>query len=254
MKRPPEKTEDGIPYYGGEADGDWFDQEDVMEWRTGRLRDNWESRRLLDNTAVRVLLDRIAAEESSLIDLAAGPGLGLLPPVIRLRGGFPCMATDANGTVLKEWRQYLLQRNVRHVSFIQCSLMDLPFADGTVQAFSSMIGLSSTRSGEDGYEKALQEVYRALKSGGKLYAVEAEWTNVPDILQLFERMNMPPWQVFLQRQISWRERFRAAGFTILYEKEAEYCPLRPDDNELGAAAAAYGVKVGLRRTAYILQK
>ena len=254
FRQPPLRMDEGIPCFGGEADGDWFDDADIAQWRGGRLAANWAKSALLEHPATRPLAERIAADAPCLIDLACGPGLGLVPEVRQLCPNMPCMGVDASLAVLKEWRRFLGQRSITDISFAQCSLMALPFRDASVQAYSSMIGLSSTRSGEAGYAQALAEVYRTLAPGGRLYAVEAEWTNVPAILSLFERTGQQPWAVFREPVRTWHDRFLAAGFCIEYEQAAEVIPLRPEDNELGAAAAQYGVQVGMRRTAFILRK
>ena len=100
----------------------------------------------------------------------------------------------------------------------------------------------------------LAEIHRTLASGGKLYAEEAEWTDILAILRLFEKMDQQPWDIFRGEQHTWRERFTAAGFTVLQEQETERIRLRPEDNELGAAAAIHGIEVAQRRIAYILKK
>lgn len=250
----PLRLEGEIPVFGREQDGDYFDEADVAEWRSGRLLSNWTNRTLLDNPAIHSLLEKVAKDERWVIDLAAGPGLGLLPSLNQLRPGFPAMAVDANLPVLREWQHVLDGLGADNIAQAQCSLMALPFQNDAVRAYTSMIGLSSTRGGEEGMMTALAEVHRTLMPGGKLYAIEAEWTDVPTILGLFDKMGQQPWAIFTQEQSSWRERFLRAGFTILQEQEAECIILRPEDNELGAAAAIHGVKVGQRRTAFILQK
>ena len=251
--RTPVQTVDGMHAFGREEDGDSFDASDVAEWRGGRLLSNWTRTDLLHNPAIREMLEAAVREEYA-IELACGPGLGLLPSLHQLKPGFPGLATDANLSVLREWQRILCSLEVESIALAQCSLMALPFRDDSVQAYTSMIGLSSTRSGEAGYMTALAEIYRTLAPGGKLYAVETEWTDIPVILRLFERMGQQPWTIFLQQQSTWRERFLRAGFTILAEAEAERVMLRPEDNDLGRAAAVHGVQVGQRRTAYILQK
>lgn len=249
---PPVRAEEDISCFGSETDGDWFDETDIAEWRGGRLAANWKKSTLLENPATRCLIERIVQDEPYVIDLACGPGMGLLPEVNQLCMGFPCMATDANLSVLRAWRHVLARQS--NVTFAQCSLLALPFREGTVQAYSSYIGLSSTRSGQKGYDAAAAEVYRTLTPGGRFYTVESEWTDVPSILRLFEKMGQEPWTIFRQGHQSWRERFLAAGFRIVHEQLAEERILRPEDNDLGEAAARFGIPVGLRQTAFILQK
>ena len=252
--REPLRQEGAIPVFGREQDGDFFDEADVAEWRGGRMLSNWTNAALLENQVIRRMLEAIVRDEEYAIDLACGPGMGLLPALNQMRSGFPGLATDANLSVLTEWRRVLDGLGENNIAMAQCSLMALPFRDSSVRAYTSMIGLSSTRSGEEGVMTALAEVYRTLTPGGKLYTVEAEWTDVPTIIELFGMMGQQPWRIFLQQQSTWRERFLRAGFTIRGEAEAERIQLRPEDNALGMAAAVHGVQVGQRRTAYILQK
>ena len=252
--REPLRQEGAIPVFGREQDGDFFEEADVAEWRGGRMLSNWTNAALLENQVIRRMLEVIVWDEEYAIDLACGPGMGLLPALNQLRSGFPGLATDANLAVLTEWRRVLDGLGENNIAMAQCSLMALPFRDASVRAYTSMIGLSSTRSGEEGVMTALAEVYRTLTPGGRLYTVEAEWTDVPTIIELFGMMGQQPWRIFLQQQSTWRERFLRAGFTIREKAEAERIQLRPEDNALGMAAAVHGVQVGQRRTAYILQK
>lgn len=242
--RIPLRTEDGIPVFGRENDGDCFDEADVAQWRAGRLLSNWTEQNLLGNPATRGVLETIIREEQYAVDLACGPGMGLLPALNQLRPGFPGLATDANLSVLQEWQHVLRSLGVGNIALAQCSLMALPFSDNTVRAYTSMIGVSSTRGGKAGVRTALAEIYRTLAPGGRFYTIEAEWTDIPAILRLFERMGQQPWAIFLQQQSTWRERFLRAGFTILAEAEAEHILLRPEDNELGEAAAVHGMQIG----------
>ena len=252
--RIPLRTEDGIPVFGRENDGDCFDEADVAQWRAGRLLSNWTEQNLLGNPATRGVLETIIREEQYAVDLACGPGMGLLPALNQLRPGFPGLATDANLSVLQEWQHVLRSLGVGNIALAQCSLMALPFSDNTVRAYTSMIGVSSTRGGKAGVRTALAEIYRTLAPGGRFYTIEAEWTDVPAILALFDKMGQQPWDIFREVSPAWRECFIQAGFTILQEREMECIILRPEDNELGMAAAIHGIAVGQRRTAYILQK
>jgi len=250
----PLRTEEGIVVFGREKDGDCFDESDIADWRNGRLLYNWTRQEYPDNPVIREMLETIIQEEDYAIDLACGPGMGLLPALSQLRPGFPGLATDANLLVLMEWQRVLHSLDVENIALAQCSLMALPFRSNAVRAYTSMIGLSSTRGGEAGIMTALAEIYRTLVPGGRLYAVEAEWSDVAAIFDLFDKMGQQPWAVFRETQCTWRERFIRAGFTILQEQDVERRILHPEDNELGAAAAIHGVEVGQRRTAYILQK
>jgi ubiquinone/menaquinone biosynthesis C-methylase UbiE len=245
----------GIPCFGGEEDGDYFDRADFDKMVNGRFRNSLKNDRLLKNTASRYLLDEIIGKEKYVIDLACGPGMGLIPQVKQLKLDFPCMATDANLTLLKEWKAYLENNSgMINIDFAQFSLFDIPIKNDSVKAYSSFIGISSTRNGSAGYDKALSEIYRTLVPGGKLYTIETEWTDIPAILDVFDKMNQKPWPVFLEKQKSWHDRFIDNGFEIEYEEVFEYHNLTENDNELGAAAKEFGIEIGQKIIAFIVSK
>lgn len=254
IKVPPEE-ENGIYYFGNENDGDHFEKSDVDIWRNGGFYRNWRQKFLIENNVSRHLLDEIISNHKYVIDLACGPGMGLIPSIKQLDPLFPCMASDANPFVVKEWQYYLANNETcNKIDFAQFSAFDIPIKSNTVQAYSSNIGISSTRGGENGYETALSEIHRTLAKTGLFYTIENEWTNIPAILDVFEKMNKKAWPCFSGKQISWHDRFIENGFEIVYEELSNYRGLRADDNELGAAAVKFGVDIGLKFTAYIVRK
>ncbi len=251
----PQKQENGIYYFGNEDDGDYFEKSDVDIWKNGGFYRNWRYKSLINNNVSRHLLDEIIANHSYVIDLACGPGMGLVPSIKQLNPLFPCMVSDANPSVVKEWHHYLAKNETyNRIDFAQFSNFNIPIKSNSVQAYSSYIGISSTRRGENGYAAALSEVHRTLVKNGLLYTIENEWANIPAILDLFDKMHCKPWFVFDNKQISWHNRFIENGFEIVYEELLNYRNLRADDNELGAAAVKFGVDIGLKFTAYIIRK
>lgn len=250
----PQREENGIYYFGNENDGDCFDNSDFDSWQNGIFYQNWRKRNFLENHSFLHLLDEIT-RNNYVIDLACGPGMGFIPSIKQLNPVFPCMATDANPFVLSEWKHYLDSRETYDkLGFAQFSAFSIPIKSNAVQAYSSFIGISSTRNGENGYAVALSEIHRTLAKNGLLYAIENEWADVPAILSLFERMNQQPWSIFSERQISWHDRFIENGFEIVYEETFEYRSLKAEDNELGSAAVKFGVDIGMKFTAYIVRK
>ena len=249
------KQEQGIYYFGNEDDGDFFDESDVQIWRNGSLKNHWHSRALLENKISYHLVNEIIKNSSFVVDLACGPGMGLIPSIKQIDASFPCMASDANTLVLEEWKRYLgADEEIKELDFAAFSVFDIPFQNNSIQAYSSYIGLSNTRHGNDGYKRALSEIYRTLVEGGMFYAIESEWNDIPAILDLFDKIGMQPWQIFKEKQISWHDKFIECGFEIVYEQPQEYRSLRKEDNELGEAAFRYGVDIGLSFNAYIVKK
>ncbi len=255
FKSAPSKVDNGIYCFGDENDGDCFDKGDIANWRNGIFSRSWRKRELLENSASRHLIEEITANNDYIVDLACGPGMGFIPSIKQTAPEFHCLATDANSLVLSEWNRYLKNNEkIGNIDFAQFSAFNMPFKNKSVQAYGSFIGLSSTRNGNRGIDLALSEIYRTLIDGGLYYAIENEWNDVPAILELFDKIGRKPWSVFLEKQTSWHDRFAKNGFEVLYEEKFEHRSLKADDNELGKAAAEFGVDIGLDFTAYIIGK
>ena len=251
----PLDIKDGIYYFDSHNHGDFFDEDDAAEWDNGRLENNWKKQKFLKNPTMEKLVETIVVNGKEVIDLACGPGMGLIPAVKQLDPAFHCTATDASGMVLEHWKKYLDWNFMTHgVGFAQFSVLDMPFKDGSVPSFSSYIGLSSTRDGEAGYDAALKEVYRCLEHGGYLYAVESEWMDIPAILRVFEQWGREPWTCFTEERMSWHDRFVATGFEIVSEEEVQRRIFTAEDNELGEASVKFGIPVGTKETAFVVRK
>lgn len=251
----PQKEENGIYYFGNDNDGDYFEKSDFDSWQNGIFYQNWRKGKFLENNVSRHLLDEIISNHKYVIDLACGPSMGFIPSIKQIDPLFPCVASDANPFVLTEWQHYLANNEkYNKIDFAQFSVFNIPIRSNTVHAYSSFIGISSTRNGENGYDAALSEIHRTLVKNGLFYTIENEWTDIPTILSLFDRINQQPWSVFCEKQVSWHNRFNENGFETVYEEPFEYRSLKADDNELGAAAAKLGVDIGMKFTAYIVRK
>ncbi|MBR0143054.1 MAG: class I SAM-dependent methyltransferase [Clostridia bacterium] len=256
LSQDPVREEEGVSFFGGEEDGDCFEEEDVRFWEEGGLTQNWSKSDLADRPAGRALLAEIARKGGPVIDLASGPGLGFLPAILRPAPEVPCLALDASPAVLLAWSRWFRKNGVKNApDLAAASLFRLPFRDSSVGAYTSFIGISSTRSGEEGYAAALAEIRRTLRADGAVYAVENEFEDLPGILRLFEKAGKEPWDVFREEDRGpWRKRFEEAGFRT----ESESCFLRRRltgrDNELGRIAGEYGADVFLRFSAFVLRK
>ncbi len=255
LAKEPIEFKNGIYYFDSHNHGDCFDKEDALEWDNGRLENNWNKQKFLDNPTIRYMLNAIISNSTEIIDLACGPGLGLIPSIKRLTPAFPCTATDANAMVLEHWKNWLDKNQPDSgINFAQFSILDMPFNDNSAPAFTSNIGLSSVRGGQTDYDIAVGEVYRCLVLGGYLYTIESEWMDIPSILQVFKKMNWQPWNIFTEKQTSWHDRFLAAGFEIVWEEISERRYFTADDNELGEASCKLQVPVGVKETAFVLRK
>ena len=181
--------------------------------------------------------------------------MGLIPSIRRISSEIPCLATDANTMLVKEWRKWLDRNSMQTgIEFAQFSLFDIPIKDHAVNAYGGFLSLSSTRAGSKGYDAALSEMFRTLAPQGRLYVIESEWIDVPTILTVFEKSCIRPWNCFLEPQLTWHDRFLQSGFRILSEELYLNRLLKSEDNELGREAEKAGIKIEMRLNAYILEK
>ena len=253
--RQPNENEDGLWLFGREEDGDYFDDEDARSWQNGRFEQSWFSDKLLHNAASRKVIDEIVKNREPYVDLACGPGMGLIPSIKKACAEIPCLATDANTMLVREWRKWLNRNGMQPgIEFAQFSLFDIPVKDRAVNAYGGFLSLSSTRAGSKGYDDALAEIYRTLAPHGRLYVIENEWVHVPTILKVFERSCIRPWNCFLENQLTWHDRFLQSGFRILSEERYMNRSLNREDNELGREAEKAGIRIEMQWNAYILEK
>ncbi len=256
FSRLPIRCHDGVYYFDSDRDADCFDESDVDIWRSGRMKRNFHSDFFLNNPASRRLVDQIIEQGTPVVEIACGPGMGLMPSVKQLAPDHVCLATDASSLVIEEWKRYLDENEtVRNLELAQFSLMDIPFRDNTVPAYSGYIGLSSTRNGEKGHEQALREIYRTLTENGFFYTIET-WIDTEAMLHVFRETGKTPWSGLDSacRVPMWRERFLHTGFEIVSEEVFESRSLTSDDNEIGEAAERLGIEIGVFSKAYILKK
>ncbi|MBO4392540.1 MAG: hypothetical protein J5816_04475 [Clostridia bacterium] len=253
--RQPREYEPHLWLFGNEQDGDYFDEEDFLIWQNDLFEHNFSTDRFLNNDASEKLIDEIVRNREPYVDLACGPGMGLIPSVKKKCSEIPCLATDANARLIKELKKWLREKKTETgIEFAQFSLFDIPVADCAVNAYGGFLPISSTRNGNSGYDCALSEIFRTLATKGRLYAIESELLDVPAILKVFEMSGMHPWSCFSEEQKTWHDRFINHGFKILYEEPYLKHRLNEDDNELGRAAEKLGVQIEMQWNAFIAEK
>lgn len=254
----PPTIEDGMYLFNSDHDADCFDSSDVELWRRiERLHKNFNNSIFIDNTASRNLINHIINKSSPVVEVACGPVMGLIPSIKKLSPQHLCLATDASSLVIKEWKKYSSEHdNCEAIDFAQFSLMNIPFKDDSVPAYSSYIGVSSTRNGEIGIQQSLSEIYRTLVPNGFFYTIESTWSDIDAILKVFELIQQTPWEIFRNEKhpYNWRNNFEKTGFEIVDEEIFKTRNLTADDNELGEAAVRFGIDIGIETTAYILKK
>lgn len=258
FNRQPLEVINGDYYFGSDNDGDNFDKNDVDLWLNGVFKDRWDKAFKVEDDLLSYfftdVLDVFDENPTPFMEIACGPGMGLTPIILSKHPDTVCLATDACSLLIKSWRQYidnnLKQFNIDLASF---SAMDIPIKDNSLDMVTSFIGVSSTRSGEQGKIRALKEIFRVLKIGGCFIAIENEWSNFEAIHEVFQLWGRPVW-AGMKEDTTWHEKFEKSGFKIEKSDRTFFRYLTRDDNELGEQADKYGIKIGLKFTLFILRK
>lgn len=258
FNRQPNEIINGDYYFNADSDGDNFNAKDAELWLSGVFKDRWKSAVKADNGLVKAfyadVLNIFAQNPFPFMEIACGPGMGLTPIILSRNPGASCLATDACSLLVKSLRQHissnLKQFNIDLASF---SIFDIPMQANSLDIVTSFIGVSSTRSGEQGKLKALSEIYRVLKKDGCFIAVENEWRDMEAIRKVFRLWGRNMW-VGMEEKTSWNEKFEKSGFTVEKSDKTFFRYLDGYDNELGEQAERYGIKVGMKYTLFVLRK
>ena len=239
-----------------EKDADCFDADDIHEMEELSFKHAWTTPTLHRNEIYKHILKCVLDENKPVVDIATGPSMGFIPAIKTANPALHCLAFDASGVLIQAWKRYFTEHmNLPKVDLAQFSMFDIPFKDESIDIFTSYLGISSTRSGEKGYDKALSELYRALKPNGKIFTIEGEWIDKNAFLELFYRIGQEPWQCFKEKDRTWKERFEAHGFKVISFKIAEN-HFFDNDNDfvLSSAAKENNIKIGMSYKSYILEK
>jgi demethylmenaquinone methyltransferase/2-methoxy-6-polyprenyl-1,4-benzoquinol methylase len=120
------------------------------------------------------IMKRITIEMSGVraghcvLDLAGGTGdlTALYSPLVGSAG--QVILADINGAMIDVGRDRLLDQGMTNVNFCQTDAEALPFADATFNCVTIGFGLRNVTH----KERALAEMYRVLRRGGRLLVLE----------------------------------------------------------------------------------
>lgn len=248
------KVISGIPIFDSDNVGDQFDSDDIDNWTNQNVfLERWSNTTSPWNDKNQIyisLCEKAARLDLPIIDIASGPGLGLIPDMLKINPSLPCLATDACSAVVKEWYKFFKANNIcENISFASFDATHIPIKNNTVEVITSHIGFSSIRINKT---EGIHEANRILKKGGYIFAIENEWKDMNAIREVFNMWGQPCW--FNDEEPSWVEKFEKANFNIIDAQLQESRSLTPNDNDLGKAAQRYGIEIGLDFTAYVLKK
>lgn len=116
---------------------------------------------------------------SPVVDLCCGTGDLTVALDRGLPAHLPVIGSDFTHGMLARARQ---KATSARVAWMECDAMRLPFADGSVGAFTTAFGFRNLVD----YRAALREFRRALRPGGMLLILECSRPSVPVIGSLYD--------------------------------------------------------------------
>ncbi len=170
-----------------------------------------------------VMLARVRPGER-VLDVASGSGD--LARAFAARGAEVCL-TDINGAMLARGRDRMLDAG-RLAPAVQCDAERLPFATASFDCVSVAFGLRNMTH----MDRALAEMTRVLKAGGRLLVLE--FSQVWKPLQA-------PYDLYSMRVLPWLGE-RVAGDAGAYRYLAESIRRHPDQETLRAMLELAGLE------------
>ena len=235
--------------------GDQFRDEDIAKWvEGGHFAWRWNDKGQLNEYRSQAFMDfcaQVAGQNLPIMELACGPNLGLLPDIYSLNPNIEATATDACPILIEKWNDFFRANEPSaNFNFAAFDALKMPIESGSVDIITSNIAFGSIRYGGVDQLLGIQEAYRVLKPGGRIYAVESEFEDPAIVQRVFDHYGKENW--FKNNRLNWAQRFAHCGFTV--EQEIFLNRTLWRDWELDEPADALGVQIWGNTKAYVIRK
>jgi demethylmenaquinone methyltransferase/2-methoxy-6-polyprenyl-1,4-benzoquinol methylase len=118
-----------------------------------------------------------------ILDLAGGTG----DIAFRMaRRGARVTVADINGEMLKVGRERADKRGIEGLDFVEANAEAMPFADQSFDAVTIAFGIRNVTD----IGKALRDIHRVLKWGGRFYCLEFSTSQWPGFAKLYDLYSM----------------------------------------------------------------
>lgn len=156
----------GIGYFVSEQEREynikWANEMKSGNW----IKQNWEQSGINPYMNRNSIGKQIASCNGIILEIGVGPGGGFMPYILKANPDARIIISDLSPTVVREWKTFLDKTvdspNLHYAVFDFCNM---PFRDNSIDIISDGGGIGNC---EGEKLKALKEVYRVLKTGGKL--------------------------------------------------------------------------------------
>lgn len=118
-----------------------------------------------------------------ILDLAGGTG----DIAFRMaKRGARVTVADINGEMLKVGRERAERRGIEGIDFVEANAEAMPFADQSFDAVTIAFGIRNVTD----IPKALRDIHRVLKWGGRFYCLEFSTSQWPGFAKLYDLYSM----------------------------------------------------------------
>ncbi|MFI0844805.1 bifunctional demethylmenaquinone methyltransferase/2-methoxy-6-polyprenyl-1,4-benzoquinol methylase UbiE [Mesorhizobium sp. IMUNJ 23232] len=118
-----------------------------------------------------------------VLDVAGGTGDIAFRIVDASAGNATATVLDINGSMLAVGRERAAKRHLEgNVDFVEANAEDLPFPDGTFDAYTIAFGIRNVPH----IDAALSEAFRVLKPGGRFLCLEFSEVEMPVLDRIYE--------------------------------------------------------------------
>ena len=209
--------------------------------QSGQIARNWKKAvRPGDSPShADAFADELAAAAGIILEVAAGPGGGLMPHVLKRNPEASVLGNDISVDVLLLWQEFLRERALGpEVCLAAFDAREPVVRSGAISAASSWLGIGSVDEGD----RAARETFRALQPGGRLFSMEfvvdpGDWSQMPaDRRAVWERT--APTLTAGQREL-----LENAGFIVDSLETSPGRELDPEEGGLPGDAAEHGLSL-----------
>lgn len=121
------------------------------------------------------------------LDVAGGTGDVAFRIVEASKRNVPVTVLDINGSMLEVGKARAEKQGLNDlVDFVEANAEELPFSDGSFNAYTIAFGIRNVPD----IKKALLEAYRVLKPGGKFLCLEFSDVDVPILDKIYDEWSM----------------------------------------------------------------
>jgi ubiquinone/menaquinone biosynthesis C-methylase UbiE/uncharacterized protein YbaR (Trm112 family) len=230
---------DGIPVFVLPRDQTWRDATEELR-RERWIEKNWEKagKGLEEESVLTEFSKRMAESGGLILDVGSGAQGGFVPKILHLNPQATILMDDLGLCVLEEWRIFLKGKDITNTSFALFDAKEMPLKPDSIDAIGDIWGFANMSDSA----KAIEEGYRVLKPGGRLFSLNCIMEG-DDFMKLPEEFRTKWYKTNPPFYDGFFEAFKKAGFDVVSHELFVERELSPDEGDLPGEANKHGVRL-----------